>query len=39
MTNQTGETQSAVSNSFGNFRFDEVAASEIYVFTVQSRRY
>ena len=39
MTNQTGETQSAVSNTFGNFRFETVAAGEIYVFTVQSKRY
>ena len=39
MTNQAGETQSAVSNTFGNFRFETVAAGEIYVFTVQSKRY
>ena len=39
MTNQTGETQTAVSNSFGNFRFLEVRAGEIYVLTVHSRRY
>lgn len=39
MTDQTGETQTAVSNSFGNFRFAEVPAGEIYVFTVHSRRY
>jgi hypothetical protein len=39
MINQTGETQTAVSNSFGNFRFAEVPAGEIYVFTVHSRRY
>jgi Carboxypeptidase regulatory-like domain len=39
MTSQTGANATAVSNSFGNFRFEEVAAGEIYVFTVQSRRY
>lgn len=39
MTNQAGETQTAVSNTFGNFRFETVAAGEIYVFTVISRRY
>jgi Carboxypeptidase regulatory-like domain len=39
MTNQAGASATAVSNSFGNFRFDDVAAGEIYVFTVQSRRY
>jgi hypothetical protein len=39
MTNQTGENQSAVSNTFGNFRFETVAAGEIYVFRVQGKRY
>lgn len=39
MTGQTGETQTAVSNTFGNFRFNEVRVGEIYVFTVSSRRY
>ena len=39
MTGQTGETQTAVSNNFGYFRFNEVRVGEIYVFTVSSRRY
>jgi Carboxypeptidase regulatory-like domain len=39
MTNQSGASATAVSNSFGNFRFDDVAVGEIYVFTVQSKRY
>jgi hypothetical protein len=39
MINQTGETQTAVSNSFGNFRFAEVLSGQIYIFTVHSRRY
>lgn len=39
MTNTTGQTQSAVSNSFGHFRFAEVAAGETYIFTVYNRHY
>ena len=39
MTNQTGASATAVTNTFGNFSFAEVPAGEIYVFTVQSRRY
>jgi len=39
MTDQSGVSRTAVSNSFGNFRFSQVAAGEIYVFTVHSRRY
>jgi hypothetical protein len=39
MTNQAGASATAVSNTFGNFRFAEVPAGEIYVFTVHSRRY
>lgn len=39
MTNQAGASATAVTNSLGNFRFAEVPAGEIYVFTVHSRRY
>ena len=39
MTDQTGNTQTAISNSFGNFHFAEVQAGGTYVFTVHSRRY
>lgn len=39
MTRQTGVGATAVTNTFGNFRFTEVPAGEIYVFTVHSRRY
>lgn len=39
MTNQTGETRTARTNSFGNFRFEDVAVGESYVFAVKSKQY
>lgn len=39
MTNQTGESATALTNSFGNFSFAQVQSGEIYVLTVSSRRY
>jgi hypothetical protein len=38
-TDQNGETRIAVTNSFGYYRFYNVAAGEIYVFTVSSKSY
>ena len=39
LTNTRGEVRTAVSNSFGNYRFDGVTAGETYVVTVNSKRY
>lgn len=39
LTNQAGETQSAVTSAFGYFRFSEVAAGETYILTVHSKRF
>lgn len=39
LTNQAGETRSAMTSSFGYFRFNDVAAGETYIFTVVSKRY
>lgn len=37
MTNQLGFVSSVRTNQFGKFQFDDVAAGEIYVFTVRSK--
>jgi len=34
-----GETQTAISASFGYFKFTEVATGETYIFTVRAKRY
>ncbi|MDQ3042328.1 MAG: carboxypeptidase-like regulatory domain-containing protein [Acidobacteriota bacterium] len=39
LTSQDGTTQAVRTNFFGNFRFDEVAAGEMYVITVQAKRF
>ncbi len=39
LTSQDGITQAVRTNFFGNFRFDEVAAGEMYVITVQAKRF
>lgn len=37
-TNQAGETRYAMTNPFGYYRFDDVAAGETYIFEVRSKR-
>lgn len=39
MTNQNGETQNALTGTFGYFRFEEVAVGETYILTVVSKRF
>jgi len=39
LTSQDGITQAVRTNFFGNFRFDEVAAGEMYVITIQAKRF
>jgi hypothetical protein len=39
LTNQSGETRAAITDSSGYFRFDDVAGGETYVLTVVSKRY
>lgn len=39
MFNQNGQAQSAVTSTFGYFRFEEVSDGETYVFTVHSKRF
>jgi CSLREA domain-containing protein len=39
LTSQDGTTQTVRTNFFGNFRFDEVAAGQMYVITVQAKRF
>jgi WD40-like Beta Propeller Repeat len=39
LTDSTGETRYATTNSFGFYRFGEVAAGQTYVLTVNSKRY
>jgi endonuclease G len=39
LTDQNGETKSALTNPFGYYRFETVAAGETYVITVQHKRY
>jgi len=34
-----GQTRAAVTNSFGNYRFDGVETGETYILTVSSRKY
>lgn len=38
MTGSDGETRTAMTNPFGYFRFDAVAAGETYVFTIRSKQ-
>lgn len=37
--NQNGETRTAITNSFGFYRFDEIAAGEVYVLDVRHKVY
>lgn len=39
ITDQSGETQTAVTNNFGNFGFSAIPAGETYILSVSSRRY
>jgi hypothetical protein len=39
LTMSGGETRTAISNSFGYYRFDNVAVGETYVLTVYSKRF
>lgn len=39
LTDENGATRSATTNSFGYFRFDNVAAGETYVFTISRKGY
>ncbi len=39
LTDQSGETRSAVTNSFGYFNFADVSAGGTYVLTVQSKKF
>ncbi|MBP6003015.1 MAG: VCBS repeat-containing protein [Pyrinomonadaceae bacterium] len=39
LTDQSGAVRTAVSNSFGFFRFDEVAVGETYVLNVRTKSY
>lgn len=39
VTNQAGETQTAITNSFGYFRFENVLAGAAYIFEIQHKRY
>ncbi len=39
ITNQSGETRTAISNLFGYFRFDDVEAGQTYIIGVRSKRY
>lgn len=39
LTDSSGETRTAVTSSFGYYKFDEVQAGETYILEVQSKRY
>jgi hypothetical protein len=39
LTDQNGETRAAQTNSFGYYRFDEVAVGETYIVNVNAKRY
>ena len=39
LTNANGETQTALTNAFGYYRFEEVAAGETYVFNVSAKQH
>jgi len=39
MTGASGETRTAISSSFGYFRFEDVTAGETYIFSVFSKRF
>lgn len=39
LTDASGEARTALTNSFGYFRFDSVSAGQTYVFNVSHKRY
>ncbi|MCY7375325.1 MAG: DUF2012 domain-containing protein [Pyrinomonadaceae bacterium] len=39
LTDMNGSARTILTKKFGTFRFDEVAAGEIYIISVASRRY
>ena len=39
LTDQSGNSRTALTGMFGYFRFEEVAAGETYVVTINSKRY
>lgn len=39
ITDQTGETRTALTNPFGYFRFDDIEAGQTYFISAQSKRY
>jgi hypothetical protein len=39
MTNSSGETRTATTNPFGYFYFENVAAGDVYVFSINSKRF
>ena len=39
LTGTTGETRSALTNPFGYYRFYDVPAGEIYIFSVSAKRF
>jgi CSLREA domain-containing protein len=39
LTNQTGETSFAITNSFGYYRFQDLPVGETYILSVNSKRY
>ena len=39
LTAPNGETRYALSNTFGYYRFNDVAVGETYVFSIVSKRY
>ena len=39
LTAANGETRTVISTKFGRFRFNDVAAGDVYIFSVYARRY
>lgn len=39
LTNQAGESRTVLTTAFGYYRFNEVAAGEVYIISVNSKRY
>ena len=39
ITDQTGQTRTALTNPFGYFRFDDIEAGQTYFISAQSKRY
>lgn len=39
LTDQNGNTRTVISSGFGYYRFENVQVGQLYIFTVQSKRY